>query len=334
VEGTTVGTTTDLDGEFELTVPDLEETLVFTFIGYERLVIPIDGRTEINIELQSEAILGEELVVIGYGTQRRENLTGSVAVVDSEEISRRTVTNTTEALQGIAPNLNIEHTGFSSEPGGEMDINIRGIGSLTGDSSPYVLVDGVPMDLNAINPNDIESISVLKDAAASAIYGSNAPFGVILITTKQGERDDRVQVEYTGNLSFSSPIGLPHMVDSPIFATAFNQAHVNAGLSPHFSDEDIQRMERYIAGEITEETWELPGENEWAGNEIWSIQGNANNDWLHIFYKDRVPRHKHDISVRGGGSNSTYYISAGYWDQPGELRYGDQYSKGIISQLI
>ena len=327
VKGTTQGTVTNVDGNYSISNIPEDATLVFSFVGMKTLEIPISGKSSVNVILAEESIGVDEVVVVGYGTMKKINLTGALDVVSEKQISNRAVTNVSTALQGISPNLNISQTGWSGEPGGEMAINIRGIGSLSGESSPYILVDGIPMDLNSINPSDIESVTVLKDAAASAIYGSRAPYGVILITTKKGEMNDKVTFEYSNNISFSSPIGLPHMANSLDFATAYDQARVNAGSSPNFTPENYERIEQYMAGEITEETWLLSDGSDWAGNGERSWAGNGNNDWLHIMYDDLVLRQKHDFSIRGGGKNNSYYISAGYWDQPDELKYGDQFYK-------
>lgn len=328
VKGTRRGTTTNPDGQFVIDDMNIGDVLTISYMGYETQEVSLDGKQQLTITLQEASTALEELVVVGYGVQKKENLTGAVATIKSEELQNRPVSNVSEALQGLSASLNITQTGSSGEAGGGLNINIRGAGSLTGNDSPYILVDGVPMDINQINPNDIESISVLKDAAASAIYGSRAPFGVILITTKKGHiGDDKVTVQYSNNFSLSSPIGLPHMVNSLDFVTAYDQASVNAGLSPNFTPMNIERIKQYLAGEINEETWLLEGGNDWAGNGIWDIAGNGNNDWLHIFFKDNVLRQKHDLSVRGGGNRSSYFISAGIWDQPDELRYGDQFYK-------
>ncbi len=328
VKGTQQGTTTDTSGDFSIDSPGENLTLVFSFVGYVVKEVFVGNETHLRIAMTEDVAVLEEMVVVGYGTQKKANLTGAMDVIKSEELSGRVVTNLSEALQGISPNLNITQSGTSGEPGGKLNMNIRGIGSLTGDSSPYVLVDGVPMDLNAVNPNDIESLTVLKDAAASAIYGSRAPYGVILVTTKKGVKGDRKpRITYSNNFSVSTPLGLPHMANSLNFVTAYDQASVNAGLSPNFSAYNIERIRDYMAGKIKDETWELPDGSDWAGNGIWTIAGNGNNDWLHIFYDDKVMRQKHDLSVSGGGQKSTYFISAGVWDQPGELRFGDQYYK-------
>ncbi|PPL02736.1 SusC/RagA family TonB-linked outer membrane protein [Parapedobacter indicus] len=328
VKGTTKGTTTDPEGRFVISEVAVGDILKISYMGYEPQEVTLDGSQLLTVTLREITTALEELVVVGYAVQKKENLTGAVATIRSEELQNRPVSNVSEALQGLSSNLNITQTGSSGEAGGGLNINIRGAGSLSGNDAPYILVDGVPMDINQINPNDIESISVLKDAAASAIYGSRAPFGVILITTKNGHiGDDRVTVQYSNNFSLSSPIGLPHMTNSLNFVTAYDQASVNAGLSPNFTPMNIERIKQYMAGEIQEETWKLPTGNDWAGNGIWDIAGNGNNDWLHIFFRDNVLRQKHDVSIRGGGSKSSYFISAGLWDQPDELRYGDQFYK-------
>src|SRR5699024_1116398 len=134
--------------------------------------------------------------------------------------------------------------------------------------------------------------------------------GVIVITTKKGQMNEEVSIRYSNNISFSSPIGLPQMVNSLKYMTAHDQASLNAGLGRNFSEEKYDRVKSYIAGEITEETWKIPDENDWYGNGIWSIAGNGNNDWMDIYYDDFVMRQKHDISLRGGGQNNTYYVSA------------------------
>lgn len=327
VKGTTKGTSTDFDGYYELTEVEENAVLVFTYIGYQMQELAVDGRSTIDVILSTNAELLDEVVVVGYGVQKKVNLTGAVDVVTQEDIQNRSVTNVTEALQGVSPNLNISPSEFSNEPGGAMSINIRGVGSLTGDYSPYVLVDGMPMNLNLVNPSDIESISVLKDAAASAIYGARAPYGVILITTKKGDADGKVKISYNNNISLASPMGMPHMANTLNYMAAHDQASVNAGLAPNFTEFNYQRVRDYMDGKIMEETWLLDDGSDWAGNDIWNIAGNGNNDWMYIYYKDNVMRQKHDVSLSGGGRNNSFYISAGLLDQPGELRFGDEFYK-------
>src|SRR5690606_39162653 len=326
VKGTNKGTSTDFEGHFELADVEENAVLVFSYIGYLTREVAAQP-SHMTITMSSDAELLEEVVVVGYGIQKKVNLTGAVDVITRDDIQSRSVTNVTEALQGVSPNLNITSNEFSNEPGGAMSINIRGIGSLTGDYSPYVLVDGMPMDLNLVNPNDIESISVLKDAAASAIYGARAPYGVILITTKKGQMDGKINVEYNNNISFARPLGMPQMSNTLDYMTAYDQASVNAGLAPNFTEFNYQRVRDYMDGKIQEETWLLDDGSDWAGNDIWNIAGNGNNDWMYIYYKDNVMRQKHDVSISGGGRSNSFYLSAGLLDQPGELRYGDEFYK-------
>ena len=185
VKGTTQGTITDMDGKFSLEVAE-GDILQVTYIGFANQEVKVGTQTNLSVTLKEDAEALDELVVVGYGTQKKVNLTGAVASISSEEIQSRPITNVTQALQGITPGLNITASNtYGGEVGSPMDMNIRGIGSLTeGSGKPYVLVDGVPMDLALVNPNDIENISVLKDAASAAIYGARAAYGVILVTTK------------------------------------------------------------------------------------------------------------------------------------------------------
>ncbi|MDO8929742.1 MAG: SusC/RagA family TonB-linked outer membrane protein, partial [Bacteroidota bacterium] len=324
VKGTTTGTITDANGNYSLSNVPESATLQFSFVGMKMQEFLVGNKTTINVVLEEETIGIDEVVAVGYGTQKKINLTGAVDVVKAEEIARRGVTSVVEALQGVSPNLNISTGAFSGEPGGKMSMNIRGKGSLTGDDSPYVLVDGVPTDLHLINSEDIESITILKDAAASAIYGARAPYGVILVTTKKGKNNEMVKISYSNNISLSSPLGLPHMSNALKYATAFDQASVNAGLSPNFTPENYERIRQYMAGNIKEETRLKPDGSDWEGNGIWSLAGNGNNDWMYIYYKDNVLRQKHDVSISGGDAKNSFFVSAGYVDQPGELRYGDE----------
>jgi TonB-linked SusC/RagA family outer membrane protein len=322
-----IGTTTDSKGYYELNASG-SDTLVFSYVGYITQEVPVNGKSNVNVILNVSSSELSQVVVVGYGTQRKENLTAAVDIIDTKQIASRGNANVTEMLQGVSPNLNITPgSTTASEPGGKPSINIRGIGTLTGDYAPYVLVDGVPMDINAVNSNDIQSITVLKDAAAAAIYGSKGAFGVILITTRSGSMKKKIQIGYSNNISFSNPIGRPHMENSLKYITAFDQASINAGLGANFTPENYDRIEKYMAGEIKEETWLMPDSSDWVGNGIWSIAGNGNNDWMYIFYKDITTRQKHNIDISGGGDKTSYYVSAGLWDQPDELRYGGQFYK-------
>ncbi|MFA7473718.1 MAG: SusC/RagA family TonB-linked outer membrane protein, partial [Spirosomataceae bacterium] len=222
---------------------------------------------------------------------------------------------------------------YGFQPGAEMNIKIRGTGSLNG-GEPYVVIDGIPGDMNRINPEDIASISILKDAAASAIYGARAPYGVILITTKSGSTDEKLRVSYGGNVSVATPQRLPSMLNSYTHARVVNEAGVYGAGGRVFSNETIDRIIAYQRGDfeylkqftvpdaIYFETVPLP-------NGTWGInhQGNANYDWIDEYYGSSV-NHKHDLSVQGGSGKTSYYLSGGYVDQEGVLNYGtDTYSR-------
>ena len=195
VKGTTLGTVTDAYGEFALNVPETNRILLFSFIGFESQEVDVTGSNSIEIQLKISTIGLDEVVAVGYGTQKKVNLTGSVETIGGEELAAKPVIMTSMALQGVASGVTV--TQSSGKPGGDGGtIRIRGIGTL-GDSNPLVLVDGVEGNINGVDPNDIESISVLKDAASAAIYGSRAANGVILITTKRAKQGD-VKVNYKG----------------------------------------------------------------------------------------------------------------------------------------
>ncbi|MGB3587785.1 MAG: carboxypeptidase-like regulatory domain-containing protein, partial [Tunicatimonas sp.] len=201
VKGSTQGTISDVEGNYRLTVPAGAEALVFSSIGFTPEEIAINGRTTINLVMMPDIQSLQEVVVVGYGTQEKVNLTGAVGVTDGEVLQNRPIANVGEGLQGVVPNLNVNiRNGDPSEP---IDFNVRGFESING-GAPLILVDGVPMDLNRINPNDIESISVLKDASAAAVYGARAAYGVVLVTTKSG-KGDKITVNVGAEFAMSSP---------------------------------------------------------------------------------------------------------------------------------
>jgi len=187
VKGTNIGTVTNADGNFSLSVPDDAETLQFSFVGMRTQDIPIDNRTTFTVVLEDETIGMEEVVVVGYGTQRKVNLTGAVDQVTGEDFEGRNISNITQGLQGVMPNVNIRP--LDGKPIESPTINIRGSGSIGQGGDALILIDGIEGDPSMLNPNDIESISVLKDAASAAIYGARGVFGVVLITTKSPQSD-------------------------------------------------------------------------------------------------------------------------------------------------
>ena len=317
----TNGTITDMNGNFSLNVPS-DATLTISFIGYTTQDVPVAGKASLNITLKEDTEMLDEVVVVGFGTQKKVNLTGSVGLATAKEIESRPVANATQALQGLVPGLQISTN--TGELDKNMSINIRGNGTIGDGSSgsPLILIDGMEGDINTVNPQDIENISVLKDAAASSIYGSRAPFGVILVTTKKG-RAGKATINYNNSFRFNSPVNLPEMMDSYTFANYFNEAARNGNQGQQFSDAVMQEMLNFQAKGGTN-TGGLPTDgNVWgkpAGDPY--IEAYANTDWFSEFYKDNSFSQEHNLSMSGGGDKYNYYASLGYLDQNGLLRHG------------
>lgn len=332
IEGTTTGTVTNTDGNYSFDATSGDAVLLFSFVGYLGERVEINSRSEINVSLIPDILNLQEVVAIGYGIQKKVNLSGAVDVVTSSEIDNRPVNNVVQALQGLAPNLNISVGNEGGELGGRMQMNIRGIGSISGEGGePYVLVDGIEQSIYNINPDDIESISILKDAASSAIYGARAAFGVILITTKSGQSGDII-VNYSNNFSFSAPLHMPKMINSIDFAEYFNQAAANDGSAPVFQPIIIEQMHLYQAGEIEDWTIPVPWEPQ-----FWLTYagGWANTDWFKVDYRDWVPKSTHNLSLSGGDDRTQFYISGSTFDQEGLMRYGnDIYTRNNLNARI
>lgn len=319
VKGSTSGTITDFSGNYTLKNVPANATLQFSFVGMKTKEVPVDNKTEINVSLLEEAIGVDEVVVVGFGTQKKVNLTGSVSTVNSEVLQARPVQNVGQALQGVVPGLNFQTAGLGGELNQNLSFNIRGAGTIGSgsNSSPLVLIDGMEGNLNALNPQDVESISVLKDAAAASIYGSRAPFGVILITTKAGKAG-KTTVNYNNSLKWTSPLGLPKMLDSYTFALYWNEAAANDGEGAKFSQEVIDRIIKFQKGEITNGTMQAPNSNYWL-----SYTGsNANTDWFKEQYKSSAFSQEHAVSVNGGNENTVFYVSGNFLDQDGLSRHG------------
>lgn len=330
VEGTTTGTYTDAEGRFTIMAPDENAVLVFSFMGYITQKFPVKGRTVIDVDMNPDTQTLDDVVVVGYGTQRKVNVSGAVDVVTSKALEKRAVANLSQSLQGISPSLNISVGNSGGEMGARMDLNIRGVGSITG-GSPYILVDGLEQDLNNLNPDDIESISVLKDAASSAIYGARAAFGVVLVTTKKG-RSDGVSFNYSNNYSFGAPTIVPHSVDSKRFATYLNVASLNDGNPPLFQNIILDFIDQYLAGEI--DYWTMPYP---LAPQYWLLnQGSwANTDWYDVNYKKWVPNTLHNISISGGDHKTQFYVSGSVFDQSGLLNFGtDNYGRYTLNTKI
>jgi len=293
----------------------------------------------VNMQLKEDTHQLTEVVVVGFATQKKENLTGAVASVDAKALENRPVNNVTQALQGNVSGVNFSVGNGGGQLDSNLSFNIRGTGTIGSGSSanPLVLIDGMEGDMNTLNPNDIESISVLKDAASASIYGSRAAFGVILVTTKSG-KDGRMVINYSTNYRLASPVGLPEMLDSEDFANYFNEAQKNNGGAPVFEDRIIQNIKAYKAGKLKDATDWNPTKD---GNGAWNDykQSWANVDWFKEFYRASTPSQEHNFTARGGTEKIQYYVSLGWLDAEGLSRYNtdkmSRYSaQGKISAQI
>lgn len=316
------GTITDMDGNFSLMVPS-DATLVISFVGYGTQEIPLNGRTSISVNLKEDTEMLQEVVVVGFGTQKKVNLTGSIGIADAKDLEARPVSNATQALQGLVPGLQISTN--TGELDKNMSINIRGAGTIGDGSSgsPLILIDGMEGDLNTVNPQDIENISVLKDAAAASIYGSRAPFGVILVTTKKG-KSGKATINYNNSFRWGSPINMPEMMDSYTFANYYNQAAFNGNQGQQFSDAVMRQMLEFQAAGGSSKGGLPTDGNVWgkpAGDPFTTAY--ANTDWYKEIYKDSSFSQEHNMSISGGSEKITYYASLAYLDQNGLLRPAD-----------
>ncbi|WPU92843.1 TonB-dependent receptor [Mucilaginibacter sabulilitoris] len=320
--------TTAQDGTFTIALKRTSNRLVVSFIGFITQEVEVKRTAPLKVQLEASSNSLQDVVVVGYGQRKKVDLTGSVVTVSSKDLQNRPVTDVAQALQGQVANLNITQSSGGGSPAAAPNINVRGYTGFGVSASPLIVIDGVPGgDINNINAADIESISILKDAASSAIYGSSAPYGVMLITTRQGKKNQRTTISYNNNFSLAQTINLPHMVNSLDFANIYNEAFVNSGRAPWFSDETIQRIKDYQAGALKTETIKDPNNDDWLGSGIGYFTGtgpntgNGNNDWFKIFFKPWSFSQQHNISVNGGGANSSYYVGAGLLDKNGMYNF-------------
>lgn len=335
IEGISNGTITDLDGNFMLSNVPSKGNLVVSYIGYATQTLPINGKTSFSIVLAEDTETLDEVVVVGYGVQKKVNLTGSVASVKGDALEHRPVVDATQSLQGLVPGLSVSNGG-SGRPGATGSLSLRGQGNLSGNSAPYVLVDGVEMSLSDVNPNDIENISVLKDAAACAIYGARAAYGVILVTTKQGE-EGKMRASYQGTLGWSAPTVLPDMVNSLDFVKFWNDGVSNTGAANRmYSEQKIADLEQYMRDPSSIDPWGdlAPGESLNAAFEN-SERGLGNTDYFDLHYKNYSFKHNHNLSFSGGSKKAQYYVSGGYYNEDGILRYADMdYTRYTVNANI
>lgn len=317
----TNGTSTNIDGEFSLNVASLKGALEVTYIGMEKQIVDINGRTDITIELKDAGGVNlDEVVIVGYGTQKKINATGAVKTIDNAVLESRPISNAVQGLQGAVAGLNITND-MGGGLGQSMNINIRGVGNIgTGSSSsPLILIDGMEGDLSNVNPSDIANISVLKDAASASIYGSRAPFGVILVTTKSGSQG--TQVTYNGNVRAAQPINLPHMASGLEYALMMNDAYLNTGGSAPYGAGEIEKMRLAEQG-----LWPTVVPMPWDTKHWGKDQSNMydSTDWYDVHVKDVIWSQEHNLTVSGANDKANYYFSGNYLDQNGLFKYADE----------
>ena len=303
-----VGTVTNVDGDFTLEGIEDGATLMISYIGYvDQEVAVAKGKNDYKITIHEDTQNLDEVVVVGYGTQTKVNLTGAVSTIGKDELINRPVTNVSSALQGLTPGVTI--TSGTGQPGSDgATIRVRGVGTLN-NANPYILVDGIETGtFDSIDPNDIESISVLKDAASAAIYGSKAANGVILVTTKRGKAG-KATVSYNGNVSFSNVSTLIDRLSSYDYARLYNQLLTQDGASPRFTDEDLRLFQD--------------------GTDPY---GHPNTVWTDYIYRTGF-MHKHSLNVSGGSEDVKYMASAGFLGQEGTLRNSDRQQFNLRTNL-
>lgn len=297
VKGTATGTISDIDGNFSLNVPT-NATIKVSSIGYITQEISIGNKNSIVINLVEDTRSLDEVVVVGYSVQKKVNLTGSVAAISNEKLEARPVTSTSTALQGLLPGVTVIQN--SGQPGKDnSSIRVRGIGTLN-DSNPMYVVDGMVVStINDLDPNDIANISVLKDAASCAIYGSRAANGVILITTKKGG-NKQVTVKYDGYFGLQTPTAQQEYLSSADYAVLYNKALINEGNQAAYTDDQIQKFRD--------------------GSDP---DNYPNTDWIGLIFKDNAFQQSHRVEVSGGSEKSAFMISLGYLDQNGLIALSD-----------
>lgn len=316
-QGSSIGTVTDHLGTYRITVRGTTTVLAFSMVGYADKEMVIGNATTVNVVM--EKFIGDldEVIVVGYGTQSRAKVTGAVNQVGAEVFQNRPITNLAQGLQGAIPNLNISFTDGQLNRGG--NFNLRGFTSING-GSPLILIDGTPGDINLLNPEDVESVTVLKDASSAAIYGARAAFGVVLVTTKKGQ-SGKPQVRYTNNFGTSSPIRIPSvLLNSLEHARIQNEAYIG------YSGTDAPGLAAVI--DYLEQREADPSLPELGIDASGNFIRGATTDWYGEFYNDNIPFSKNYLSVSGARNNTNYFLSVGHEKREGMYRVEtDNYRK-------
>ena len=293
LKGAQSGVVTDFDGNFEISAP-ANGTLVVSYVGYKDREIAVRGRAILNaIELESDAMMLEQVVVVGYGVQKKADLTGSVSIVNADELKRTSNSNISTMLEGKVAGVSVTTDG---QPGADPTVRIRGIGTLNGNQAPLYVIDGVPMgtSIRDFSPNDIETIQVLKDASAGAIYGSRAANGVVIITTKGGKKDQPLKVDYKGYFG------------------------VDVVSNDKYDLMNADQYSNYLGIAAANSGTPLPGGYSLGSDGKYHFRDNTNTDWFKEAFKTGI-RQNHNVNLSGGGAHNTYNIGLDYYDQKGTI---------------
>ena len=317
VVGQTYGTVTDENGKWTLELDNGDVDLEFSAMGYQAVTLSTKGKNEMTVVMSTDTQFLDEVVVVGYGTQKKVNLTGSVSMVSSDDMASRPSSSLASGLQGMLPGVTVVNS--SGQPGASnTTIRVRGIGTI-GNANPLILIDGVEGDISAVNPEDIESVSVLKDAASAAIYGARAANGVLLVTTKktQSSGSERTKVTFGAYFGFQTPTCLPEMCDALEFMTLDNEARANVGTAAAWTDTEFKKVE--------------------SGSDPNYF---ANTDWISEVLNRYAPQQSYNLTLSGGVGSSGYMLSYRYFDQDGltvgsstgEQRHNIRFKLDILMQ--
>ena len=313
VKGSKTAVATDIDGNYTISPVHAGDELEITYVGYNPYIVKVKGEGRYDAVISENATALNEVVVVGYGTQKKVNLTGAVSVIKAEDINGRPSANAATALQGADPALNLSMS--TGGPNSGYSIDIRGVASING-GTPLILVDGVEMTLNRVNANDIESVSILKDASAAAIYGAKASSGVVLITTKSG-KEGKAKVSFDLKAGWKSPTTNTDFVDSGYWSVFINdwfmEEHVGYGYTTYDENDYAQLWMRLGKGETADLPWAVVQDD-------LSYKYYANFDWYNHYFKTTRPMQDYNISVTGGTDKVNYYISGRMYKEDGQIR--------------
>jgi TonB-linked SusC/RagA family outer membrane protein len=320
------GTATNSNGDFALRIPSADVTLVFSLIGYQTKEVTLNGQQAINVVLREEKSNLSEVIVVGYGTQKKANLTGAVAVVSGKDIEGRPASTMSQLLQGTVPNMTI--TFGSGRPGEGGKFNIRGVNSISNSAVPLVLIDGIEGSIDRVNPHDVESVTVLKDASAAAVYGARASYGVILVTTKKGE-PGKTTLNYSGKYAQSASTTSTDYENRGFYSASINDLFYEkyAGKKyTNYNENDYYQLwiRRNDKTENPERPWVTIDQRD--GRDTYVYYGNT--DWYNYLYDDKRPLYEHSVSLNGSSDKVSYFLSGNLFEQKGMLKMNkDKFTK-------